>query len=145
LPHPLSRFTPFLAYGVGENGPDELLIVRSDLSHWVVVDPVTALLGVNVADHEIMVLAVRYVVLFVSNLPPVATVVSVNVTGVPVAGGVQVPFSYRVNTTVPATGNEPFVVTVASSCGSHFCWVVMAEVCCTVKHSVVMFVCVSGS
>jgi hypothetical protein len=71
--------------------------------------------------------------LFVAN----GAVLSVNVVAVPV----QVPFSYRLNVTVPLTVEPPAVVTVALSCGSQLCAVVMLEVSCTVKHSVVLFVC----
>jgi hypothetical protein len=44
------------------------LIVRSDLSHRVVVDPAKPepVVGANVADHEMIVLDVRYVELLVS-------------------------------------------------------------------------------
>ena len=102
--------------------------MRSDRSQRVVVEGSTLPLGVNVADHEIMVLDVTYVLLFV--VKPSAAVVSVNVRA---AVPEQVPFSYRLNTTVPAV---PAGVTVAESCGSQLCVVVMDEGCLTVKHSV---------
>ena len=55
-------------------------------------------LGSNVADHEIVVVAVRYVELSVSNTPFVGELSWNVLAGVPE----QVPFSYRLNSTVPA-------------------------------------------
>ena len=111
-----------------------MLIVRSDLSHTVVVEPSNApvLVGVNVADHEIIVVAaVLYVVLLVEY--PSEPSLSVNVVA---ATPEQVPFSYRLNTTVPAGAGAPDpVVIVASSCGSHLWVVESAVVSFTLKHS----------
>jgi hypothetical protein len=74
------------------------------------------------------------VLLFVSN----GTVESEKVAA---AVPEHVPFSYRLNTTVPAGRVPPEVVeTVALSCGSQLCAVVMDVVSSTEKHSAALSV-----
>jgi hypothetical protein len=112
-------------------------MVRSERSQLVVVEPATSsgLDGVNVADHEMIELDVRYVPLFVAY--PSEPSVSVNVAA---AAPLHVPLLYRLNTTVPWTAVPPAVVTVALSCGSQLWLVVIVDVSFTRKHSVVSFV-----